>query len=138
MEERVWLYLNSMEIFIPLPLPDRPENLIRRAGYAEHRDRHSPEVSYTHRAGPDFYPRFHVYIKTRNDGVVFSLHLDQKRPSYGGGTHAHAGEYAGSTVEREGERIRQSVLNSQSTPQDAPKKSGFLGRLFGSGDPNKD
>lgn len=121
-----------MELFIPNPLLDRPENLIRRAGYAEHRDRHSPEVSYTHRAGPDFYPRFHVYIKTRNDGIVFSLHLDQKRPSYGGGTHAHAGEYEGSTVEREAERIRQSIVSHQSGAAPESSKPGFFGRLFGS------
>lgn len=127
-----------MDVFIPQPLPDGPENLIRRAGYAEHRDRHSPEVSYTHRAGSDFYPRFHVYIKARNDGVIFSLHLDQRKPSYGGGTHAHAGEYGGSAVEREAERIRQAVTNYQATPQDGTKKEGFFGRLFGGGDPNRD
>ncbi|MBI4133200.1 hypothetical protein HY478_01150 [Candidatus Uhrbacteria bacterium] len=123
-----------MKILIPHPLSDHPVTLIRRAGYAEHRDRNANEVSYTHRLGPEFYPRFHVYIEEREDGVSFNLHLDQKRPSYGGGTHAHAGEYEGSTVEREARRIQDFIANYQATPREAPKKKGFFSRLFGGSD----
>lgn len=119
-----------MKLFFPNPLPDRPEILIRRAGYAEHRDRHSPEISYTHRLGPEFYPRYHVYIAERADGVQFNLHIDQKQPSYGGGTHAHGGEYEGSTVEREAARLRAFVTNYQPAPKEEEKK-GFWSRMFG-------
>lgn len=119
-----------MKIFIPHPLPDHSTTLIKRAGYAEHHDRQSGETSYTHRLGPEFYPRFHVYIEERPDGASFNLHLDQKRPSYGGGTHAHAGEYDGPTVESEAARLRDFVANYQSSPQEEQRK-GFWSRLLG-------
>ncbi|MBI4280722.1 hypothetical protein HY628_00825 [Candidatus Uhrbacteria bacterium] len=123
-----------MRVFIPQPLPDRPETLIRRAGYAEHRDHHSGEISYTHRLGPEFYPRFHVYIEETAEGVSFNLHLDQKQPSYGGGSHAHSGEYEGPTVEREAERLRAFVEHYQPETSGEEKKGGFFSRLFGGGE----
>lgn len=119
-----------MRIFIPQPFPDHPVTLIKRAGYAEHRDRHASEPSYTHRLGPEFYPRFHIYIEEREDGASFNLHLDQKRPSYGGGTHAHAGEYEGPTVEREAARLREFIANYQPSIHEEPKRKGFWFRLF--------
>lgn len=54
------------------------------------------------------YPRFHAYIKEEGDGLLFSLHLDQKRPSYGRET-AHSGDYESETVQDEAARIRQSL-----------------------------
>lgn len=122
-----------MKIFIPNPLPDHAVTLIRRAGYAEHHDSHATEMSYTHRASHELYPRFHVYIEERSDGVVFNLHLDQKKASYGGGTHAHAGEYDGPTVEREAARIYEFIKNYVVTPDEEEKPKGFFGRLFGGG-----
>jgi len=44
--------------------------------------------------------------------LEFRLHLDQKKPTYSG-SHAHAGEYSGTTVEDEAKRIQQ-ILNSKS------------------------
>lgn len=123
-----------MKIFIPKPLPDHAVTLIKRAGYADHRDAHATEPSYTHRLGTELYPRYHVYIEERTDGVVFNLHLDQKKASYGGGTHAHAGEYDGPTVEREAGRICEFVKNYIVTPEEEKKSKGFFGRLFGGGD----
>jgi len=52
------------------------------------------------------YPRFHVYAKERADSWELNLHLDQRRPVYKG-TRAHGGEYEGSVVEQEAERIRK-------------------------------
>jgi len=40
-----------------------------------------------------------------NGQAVFNLHLDQKRPSYGGGTHAHSGEYEGEIIRGEIQRL---------------------------------
>lgn len=117
-----------MKIFIPRPLLDRPESIIRRIGYAEHRDSHSSEISYTHRLGPEFYPRFHVYLEEQENGVVFNLHLDQKRPSYGQ-AHAHSGEHDGPTVEREAARIKELISNYK--PDQEEKKSGFWSGIFG-------
>ncbi|KKR04678.1 MAG: hypothetical protein UT32_C0027G0002 [Parcubacteria group bacterium GW2011_GWC2_39_14] len=122
-----------MKIIIPQPLPDHYETLIRRAGYGEHRDRHTPQKSYTRRLTPEFYPRFHVYIEEHGNNVCFNLHLDQKRPSYGGDTSAHSGEYEGPVVEREGERIREFIKNYQTKPSagDEPNKKGFFSKIFG-------
>jgi len=57
------------------------------------------------------YPRFHIYLKsfdTAQDKLNynFSLHLDQKKPSYEG-SHAHSGEYFGPVVEKEAARIKE-------------------------------
>jgi len=52
------------------------------------------------------YPRFHAYVKQSGVNFNFSLHLDQKKPSYEG-AHAHSGEYFGPVVETESDRIKQ-------------------------------
>lgn len=52
------------------------------------------------------YPRFHLYLKTGANDLVFNLHLDQKKPSYGRET-SHSGEYDGELVEGERQRIEQ-------------------------------
>ena len=82
-----------------------PLLVLRRAGYAAFRDPVTHEESFVLRLSADFYPRFHLYVdETVGGDVVFSLHLDQKKPSYGSGP-AHGGEYSGSTIEREMQRI---------------------------------
>lgn len=53
------------------------------------------------------YPRFHIYSKQQGDSFIFSLHLDQKKPSYEArGVHAHSGEYFGPVVDTETDRIK--------------------------------
>ena len=52
------------------------------------------------------YPRFHIYLKAAGDRFIFSLHLDQKQPSYEG-NHAHSGEYDGPVVQDEADRIKE-------------------------------
>lgn len=86
-----------------------PEKFIRRCGYGKITDRRMNKISYAKRIHRDFYPRFHVYINLEGENVVFNLHLDQKRPIYEGVT-AHSGEYDGEVVEREGERIKNSLV----------------------------
>ena len=58
------------------------------------------------------YPRFHAYVKQQGTDFIFSLHLDQKKPSYEG-SHAHSGEYEGDIVEREAQRIKNILENSR-------------------------
>lgn len=87
---------------------ENPEKTILRCGYAKIIDRRMNKISFAKRIHRDFYPRFHVYIKIENNKVIFDLHLDQKRPIYEGVT-AHSGEYDGEVVEREAERIRQTI-----------------------------
>jgi hypothetical protein len=64
--------------------------------------------------GSGHYPRFHVFLKEINSSdsgsyggkeFVLTLHLDQKKPSYGA-NHAHSGEYDGDVVEEEARRIK--------------------------------
>jgi len=55
------------------------------------------------------YPRFHVYSKEENSEIIINLHLDQRRPSYGGGSHAHSGDYDSDVVQSEAERIRSAL-----------------------------
>lgn len=50
------------------------------------------------------YPRLHLSITERSGSVLCSLHLDQKRPSYGG-SHAHSADYDGPVLEEEALRI---------------------------------
>lgn len=85
---------------------NNPVTFIRRCGYGEYFDRRMRKVSYMKRARmTDMFPRFHVYVENEGDYVVFDLHLDQKRPSYGNET-MHSGEYEGGAVEREAMRIK--------------------------------
>lgn len=50
------------------------------------------------------YPRFHIFVNSKNDFHEFSLHLDMKKPVYFG-VNAHAGEYNGDVLEQEKQRI---------------------------------
>lgn len=90
-----------------------PLEALRRAGYFPFRDPKTGEHSFVCRLGPDFYPRFHLYLKETAEHVTFSLHLDQKQASYGGAEHQHNGEYSGDHITQEMERIRGWVLHIQ-------------------------
>lgn len=81
--------------------------LLRRAGYGEIMNREG-QVSYARVMGASGYPRFHAYIDEQAEGFTVNLHLDQKKPVYEGQT-AHNGEYEGTVVEREGERLAQVI-----------------------------
>lgn len=78
--------------------------LMRKAGYTHFIDPNTNEESFVLRTGPDYYPRFHVYIHENAATVGIDLHLDQKKPQYKG-ARAHNGEYDGPVVERELARI---------------------------------
>ena len=122
-----------MDLFLPNPQAGHPRTLIRRAGYAEFIDPRTGEASFVRRLrGGTFYPRFHVYVQERANGVHVRLHLDQKKPSYEG-SHAHSGEYDGPAVAREMERIRVSFTQAQggSAGEQQEEQAGFLRRLFG-------
>ena len=124
-----------MKIYLPFDFPQNPNLFMRRAGYGEHRDRHTVETSYTKRIIKDFYPRFHVYINTNKDNRVFlNLHLDQKKASYEG-AHAHNAEYEGGRVEEEGNRLQGLIKNQMDNAQQVQQnetqgKKGFWQKLF--------
>ena len=68
------------------------------------------EYNLVRRLSGQNYPRFHIYLRQAGDRWIFSLHLDQKKPSYAG-SHAHSGEYDGPLVEDESDRIKQLVVS---------------------------
>jgi hypothetical protein len=83
-----------------------PDIMMQKAGYHKHMSFKTKEVSYIRRLGSLEYPHFHVYVEELENGFKLSLHLDQKKPSYGEHT-AHSGEYDGELVEEEIGRVRR-------------------------------
>ena len=81
-----------------------PTVFMRSRGYSFDRAENN-ELSFVKRVNGGDFPRFHVYVHLENGSLVVNLHIDQKKPSYTG-SHAHSGEYDGSLVEKEAERIR--------------------------------
>lgn len=84
------------------------ENVVevaRKIGYLIIDTKENGEYNLVRRLEIDNYPRFHIYLKQAGDRFIFSLHLDQKEPSYKG-THAHSGEYEGPVVQDEADRIK--------------------------------
>ncbi len=77
----------------------------REIGYVIIDTRENNDYNLVRKLSAQNYPRFHVYLKTAGNIFIFSLHLDQKKPSYEG-SHAHSGEYFGPVVENEADRIK--------------------------------
>ncbi|OGZ65780.1 MAG: hypothetical protein A2822_01195 [Candidatus Staskawiczbacteria bacterium RIFCSPHIGHO2_01_FULL_41_41] len=80
-------------------------DLMRTIGYQPAYFQKPGEVSIVRQLTGNDYPRFHLYIKQSGPDFNFSLHLDQKKPSYEGQT-GHNGDYDGEVVEGEAERIK--------------------------------
>lgn len=88
-------------------LKENVYNLVRKVGYRfQEKNEKKSEMVFIRPLEREGYPRFHLYIKTEKENIIFNLHLDQKKPSYKG-TAAHAAEYEGEVVEREGKRIKE-------------------------------
>lgn len=87
--------------------------LIKRCGYTKFKDQPTGQISFTHRLGSYFYPRFHLYINRENDKeIILTIHLDQKKPSYEG-CRAHGADYDGILVEKEAKRIKNYIENEK-------------------------
>lgn len=74
-------------------------------------DNNGEQINMVRKLTGQNYPRFHIYLKQQGNDFIFSLHLDQKKPTYEG-SHAHSGEYFGPIVENEADRVKQT-LNAQ-------------------------
>ena len=81
--------------------------LLRRLGYQPRGQTPQGELDCVRRIQGD-YPRFHAYVLANPKVVVFNLHLDQKKPSYGSET-AHSGDYDSETVKEEAERMKEMI-----------------------------
>ncbi len=90
-------------------------DLMRSIGYQPAYFQKEGETSIVRQIGRNDYPRFHLYIKEVSSQIIgaksynFSLHLDQKKPSYEG-AKGHSGDYDGVVVENEAERIKQLLV----------------------------
>lgn len=97
-------------------ISQNPAYFLRRAGYGYIQPRHSESGSFVRHFGRALYPRLHLYVQDEGDSFVFSLHLDQKQPSYQG-SYAHNAEYEGPFVEEEMRRLRDllgtGVINNK-------------------------
>ena len=94
-----------MRFKIKKPFRENIYNLMRKIGY--HFLRQGGQKDELELARPSKgYPRFHLFIKTKDDTLVLNLHLDQKKPIYEG-VPAHAGEYNSETVQKEAGRIKE-------------------------------
>ncbi|MBI4085455.1 MAG: hypothetical protein HY432_03060 [Candidatus Liptonbacteria bacterium] len=82
--------------------------LAREIGYKPLRYTSEGELNCVRPLG-GAYPRFHIYVKEEKGVLIFSLHLDQKKPSYEG-TRAHGGDYDSDTVKDEAERIKEIIF----------------------------
>ncbi len=119
-----------MDFIFPEKLKEQPKTCLQRAGYHEFRDPNTDAISYIRRLSADFYPRFHVYLDMTGGKIAAGLHLDQKKPSYGGGTRAHGGEYEGTVVEREVKRLQELIAKYEIGPEKKEEKKGLLKRFF--------
>ncbi|MFA5052227.1 MAG: hypothetical protein WC544_04210 [Patescibacteria group bacterium] len=82
--------------------------IMNRLGYHENYDRRTNQISYIRRLRSLNYPRFHAYLEHGDQQATINLHLDEKAVSYSGQTR-HSGVYDGELVEKEAERIQQSL-----------------------------
>lgn len=83
------------------------KSIMRGLGYYENINAKG-QVNYIRPLASLDYPRFHIYSRQTAVGFELNLHMDAKKPTYGG-FHAHNGEYEGEIVEKEAIRIK-SIL----------------------------
>ena len=86
-------------------------SLMRKIGYYfRETSQQKADLSFVRPLGPYDYPRFHIYLKENKETgeMSFNLHLDQKKPLYGG-SQAHNAEYGGKVVEEEADRIKNML-----------------------------
>jgi len=85
---------------------------LRRLGYFPIFDQKTRKASYVRKINPQSrYPRFHLYLDEKNEKTIFSLHLDQSQTRYKN-QKAHQGEYEGTIIEEEMERIISTLLKN--------------------------
>lgn len=111
--DRVGYHLKPEKI-MDFEIKNLEENIVsvaRKIGYLIIDSRENNEYNLVRKLTGQNYPRFHAYVKQQGQNFIFSLHLDQKKPSYEG-SHAHSGEYFGPVVENEADRIKQ-ILNNK-------------------------
>ena len=88
-------------------LKESVTSVSRNIGYVIIDTKPNGEYNLVRKLTGNNFPRFHVYLKQQGYDYLFSLHLDQKAPVYGGNSHAHNGEYFGPIIDQEADRMKQ-------------------------------
>ncbi|HIP50272.1 MAG TPA: hypothetical protein EYG99_02360 [Candidatus Pacebacteria bacterium] len=95
--------------FVIENLSTNPVTALRRAGYRYQHKTDRGEMSFVNPQAQAGYPRFHMYVKLDGRNLHVSLHLDQKKHTYGNDTRHH-GEYEESpALDQEAARIKNIV-----------------------------
>lgn len=101
-------------------------NMARKIGYKPIGQTETGEYNLIKELNNGYrYPRLHIFMKKdgNHNEFIFSLHIDQKQPSYEHGqNHPHSGEYGGEVIEVEAERIKRVLAN---TTDDAPSEGNI-------------
>lgn len=84
-------FILSRMRFVCRQLTDNITTVLRRLGYIFQYEKDG-EMSFVRPLARAGFPRFHCYAKIEKQQYVFSMHLDQKRETYGQETRHH-GEY---------------------------------------------
>lgn len=101
-----------MKIKIKKPAHANLQVIMRQLGYKPIGTTDRGELNCVRPTGGGDYPRFHAYIAEIENEYVFSLHLDQKKPSYGKETR-HSGDYDSEIVKDELGFIYQKLGGGQ-------------------------
>jgi len=72
-------------------IKENPVNILRRMGYVYQRNEGN-EMSFVRALARQGYPRFHIYASLNGYDLTISIHLDQKKETYGNAGRHH-GEY---------------------------------------------
>ncbi|MFC1645166.1 hypothetical protein ACFL08_04020 [Patescibacteria group bacterium] len=88
---------------------ENPINVLRRAGYSFQHHTDKGEMSFIRPLASAGFPRFHMYAKLEDTNLMISIHLDQKKGTYGESTRHH-GEYGNEgALKEEVQRIAAAV-----------------------------
>jgi hypothetical protein len=91
---------------------DTLQTTMRSFGYTpDGQDQRTGQLRFFRSLSGRRYPRFHLYLTENDQEILLNLHLDQKQPSYSGSS-AHSGEYEGTLVEQEAERIQSLAFKA--------------------------
>ena len=130
-----------MKSFIPAPLSTPPDTLMKKGGY----ERHCVEAGrgcFHRRLNDPPFPRFHAYVRVRDNGMEIDLHFDQLDLKHHG-NHDQDWAYHGGRVEAEMSRLLEAIrghgapghVNAPNqtpddTPSNPPKKRSLFQILF--------
>ncbi len=83
-----------------------PTNLLRQLGYQFQHHTSNNQMSFIYPLSQSGFPRFHIYLTLLENNLIFNIHLDQKKYTYGKTTRHH-GEYKNEDIlKKEIERIK--------------------------------